>query len=169
MLAGSANEFNAGGEEINPLGPNFKAFLRKIDELLSSLDGQPSAFLCNTKMKIILNAVAREAGMYQLTKDNFGYPIDTYAGIPIIDLGAKAGTNDSVVGYTFGGSASDLYAVRLADDGVHAITRKGAPLISVYAPNFNTADEVVKGGVEMVAAVAMKSTKSAAVLRNIGV
>ena len=35
--------------------------------------------------------------MYQVTKDNWGNQVESYGGIPFVDLKTKPGTNDEVV------------------------------------------------------------------------
>lgn len=168
-----------GSTELSPATPidlstsaaittNYQAFLDLLDEFLMGLDGTPSAIMGNTQMIGKLRAIARRAGAYQVTKDSFGYNVEQYNGIPLVDLGAKAGSNSPVVATAAG--ITSLYVARLGYDGVHAITPAGMPLVEAYFPNFEgTAEEVIRGGVEMVAALAIKSRKSAGVIRNIKV
>jgi hypothetical protein len=150
---------------------NYKAFLDVLDEFLMGLDGRPSAIMGNTKLIARIRGIARRAGAYSETKDDFGRNISAYDGIPLVDLGAKAGTNDSVVPILTDTSAgqTSLYAVRLGLDGFHGISMAGQPPVRTWLPDYTTAGAVKKGEVEMVAAVALKATKSAAVLRKIKV
>ncbi|MDY6084631.1 MAG: PBSX family phage terminase large subunit [Dialister sp.] len=60
-------------------------------------------------------------------------------------------------------------AVRFGLDGFHAVSMAGVPPVQIWLPDFNTAGAVKPGEVEMVAAVALKATKAAAVLRDIKV
>ena len=62
---------------------------------------------------------------------------------------------------------TDIYIVRLGLDGFHAITPQGGVGINTILPDFSQAGAVKKGEVEMVAAVALKSTKAGAVLRGV--
>lgn len=63
---------------------------------------------------------------------------------------------------------TDIYAVKYSvDDGFCGVTITGDKAIDVYLPDFTTPGAVKTGEVEMVAAVALKSSKSAGVLRNI--
>ncbi|MEG1502528.1 MAG: hypothetical protein RR370_03965, partial [Synergistaceae bacterium] len=64
---------------------------------------------------------------------------------------------------------TSLYAVCLGMDHIHAISMAGVPPIQSWLPKFDIAGAVKKGEVEMVSAVAIKQTKSAAVLRKIKV
>jgi hypothetical protein len=147
---------------------NHVEFLDLLDEFLLGLDGTPDAILTNGKGVAKLRAIARRAGMYQVTKDNWGHQIEMYGSIPFIDLGAKAGSNDPIVGIDGEGKTS-LYAVRFGLDAFHAISMAGQPPVKIWMPDFSTAGAVKKGEVEMVAGCALKTTKSCGVLRNIKV
>ena len=146
---------------------NYMQFLDELDEFMSCLNGRPDALLMNSKMAAKLRAVARRAGMYQVTKDTWGNQVESYGAIPFVDLGAKAGTNDDVVATKTG--KSDIYAVRFGLDGFHGISLAGQAPIKMWLPDFSTAGAVKKGEVEMVAAVALKDTRAAGVLRGIKV
>lgn len=147
---------------------NWREFLDQFDEFLMNLDGTPSAIMGNTKMIARIRAIARRAGAYTETKDDFGRQINMYDGIPLIDLGAKPGSNDPVVPIAQDGTTS-LYVVRLGLDGFHAVSMAGQPPVRTWMPDFTTAGAVKRGEVEMVAAVALKATKAAGVFRDIKV
>lgn len=146
---------------------NATAFVDAVDEWLATMDGV-SAILCNAKMLAKFRAVARRMGMYQVTKNDFGQKVEHYGDIPLVDLGAKAGTNDPIVGINGSGETS-LYAVRFGIDGFHAISMAGQPPVKIWLPDFSTAGAVKKGEVEMVAGCALKSTKAAGAFRKIKV
>ena len=146
---------------------NYMAFLDEFDEFLSNLNGTPDALLMNSKMAAKMRAVARRAGMYQTTQDAYGRTVEQYGGIPFVDLGAKPGSNDPIIGITAG--KTDIYAVRFGLDAFHAISMAGQPPVRMWLPDFTTAGAVKKGEVEMVAAVALKTSKSCGVLRNVKV
>ena len=111
--------------------------------------------------------------MYQVTKDNFGQQVESYGGVPFVDLGSKPGTNDPVVPISNKGDGSQgttsLYAVRFGLDGFHAVTVAGNEFIKTWLPDFTTAGAVKDGEVEAIAAVALKATKAAGVMRKIKV
>lgn len=153
------------------LDTNYKAFLDILDEFLMGLDGTPSFIGGNLKLIAKLRACARRAGMYQTTKNDFGVQVESYNNIPWIDLGAKPGTNSPVVPILTDASAgfTSLYAVRLGLDGFHGVSMAGQPPVKTWLPNFADAGAVKKGEVEMVAAVALKATKAAGVMRKIKV
>lgn len=148
---------------------NYMVFLDTLDEFLAELNGTPDALLMNTKMAAKMRAVARRAGMYQTTQDNYGRTVEQYGSIPFIDLGAKPGSNDPIIGINAGNKTTSIYAVRFGLDAFHAISMAGQPPVRMWMPDFTTAGAVKKGEIEMVAAVALKATKSCGVLRNIKV
>lgn len=184
-LVGSSTEFNVSNyidlSTSNAVDTNYKVFLDMLDEFLSELDGKPSMLMGNSKLIAKIKAVARRAGYLTQSEDAFGRKVDTYDGISLIDLGyyvddtgatipvvpivdtrAPNGTN-VVTGLT------DLYAIRLGLDGFHGVTVTGNKIIKTYLPDFNQPGAVKKGEVEMIAAVALKATRAAGVLRNIKV
>ena len=171
-IAGSDTEYNAAGTAFDlstseKVTANHVAFLDALDEWLMTMDGV-DALMGNTKMIAKLRAVARRAGMYQTTKDSWGNQVEYYGNIPLVDLGAKPGSNDPIVAISEAGETS-LYAVRFGMDGFHAISMAGQPPVKIWLPDFSTAGAVKKGEVEMVAGCALKSTKAAGAFRKIKV
>lgn len=148
---------------------NWQEFLDILDEFLLGLDGTPSFIGGNTKMIAKLRAIARRAGMYQITKNNFGQQIEQYGNIPLVDFGTKAGSNNPVVPIDSITGETSLYVARLGLDGFHAVSMAGVPPVQSWLPDFKTAGAVKTGEVEMVAAVALKATKAAGVFRKIKV
>ena len=145
---------------------NYKKFVDQIDEWLGTMEGV-DAILCNAKMVAKFRAIARRMGMYQMTKNDFGQKVEWYGDIPFVDLGAKAGSNDPIVGIS-GGNTS-IYAVKFGLDGFHAISMAGQAPVKTWLPDFSTSGAVKKGEVEMVAGCALKSTKAAGAFRDIKV
>ena len=139
-----------------------------LDEFLTGLDGAPSFIGGNTKLIAKIRACARRAGMYQVTKNDFGSQVESYGNIPLVDFGTKAGSNDNVVGIDTNGLTS-LYAGRLALDGIHGISMAGVAPVQTWLPDIKTAGAVKKGEVEKVAAIALKASKAAGVFRKIKV
>ncbi len=172
-LKGSDTEFNKEGSldlsSTEQITANYVSFLDNLDEFLTLLDGRPTALLGNTKLMAKIRACARRSSSYTETKDSFGRQVVTYDGIPLVDLGAKPGTNDPIVPIDSTAGTTSLYAVRLGLDGLHGISMAGQAPVRAWLPDFTTAGAVKKGEVEMVAAIALKATKAAAVMRNIKV
>lgn len=148
---------------------NYSVFLDILDEFLMGLDGTPSFIGGNTKLIAKIRAVARRAGMYMTKQNEFGQQVEYYGIIPLVDLGEKPGSNEPVVAINQATGTTSLYAARLGLDGFHGISMADAPPVQSWLPDFKTAGAVKKGEVEMVAAVALKTTKAAGVLRNIKV
>lgn len=170
-LTGSSTEYKPGVIDLSTsaaVTENYVQFLDELDEFLMGLDGTPSAIMGNTKLIAKLRAAARRSSMYTTTKNEFGEQVESYGVIPFVDLGAKAGSNNPIVG-TNGNGETSLYAVRLGLDGFHGVSMAGHPPVRTWLPDFSTAGAVKKGEVEMVSAVALKATKAAGVMRGIKV
>jgi len=140
-----------------------------MDAFLATLDGTASMLLMNTQMLIKLRSIARRAGYYERSTDDFGRTVETYAGIPMVDMGKYFdGENTLDVIPTEGGKTA-IYAVCLGLDGFHGISPQGNGVIVSYLPDLNEPGAVKTGEVELVAGVALKNTLKAAVLRDIAI
>lgn len=164
------------------LDSNYKTFLDSLDDFLSELNGQPSFLMGNNKLITKIKAVARRAGYLTQSEDAFGKKVDSYNGIPLLDLGFYTDINGGVVRErpvvnietrTVSSSSisglTDLYAPVLGIQGFHGVSLKGGKIINTYLPDAKGPGAVKDGEVEMVAAVALKATRAAGVLRNIKV
>ena len=148
---------------------NYNAFLDEMDALVSAVDGAPTFLLMNGAMLIKLRSIARRAGYYERTKDDFGRVVETYAGVPMIDLGKYYdGTSSKDVVETADGKTA-IYAVSLGLDGFHGISPTGTGVISSYMPDLSAPGAVKTGEVELVAGVVLKNTLKAAVLKDIAI
>lgn len=183
-LVGSSTEYNPSDvidlSTSALVDTNYKVFLDMLDEFLMGLDGGPSFIGGNTKLIAKIRACARRSGAYQTTRNDFGSQIESYNNIPLVDFGAKAGTNNPIVtvqapkladGTTVNPNAgqTSLYVARLGMDGFHGISMVGQAPIKTWLPDFSTSGAVKTGEVEMVAAVALEATKAAGVMRKIKV
>ena len=171
-LTGSSTEFNTGTaidlSTSATVDSNYKTFLDKLDEFILSLDGTPSALLGNTALIAKIRACARRANSCcSESVDDFGRPVLTYNGIPLVDLGYKSGTTTPVAPVASG--ATNLYAVRFGTDAFHAVTLAEQSPVKIYLPDFSVSGAVKKGEIEIVTAVALKNTTSAGVFRKIKV
>jgi hypothetical protein len=171
MLSGTENELTSQVSLTNSaeLDENYNAFLDEMDSFLSCLDGSASMLLMNRQMLIKLRSIARRAGYYERTKDDFGRVVETYAGIPMVDMGKYYdGVTTKDVVETAGGKTA-IYAVSMGLDGFHGISPMGDGVINCYMPDLNAPGAVKTGEVELVAGVALKNTLKAAVLKDIAV
>ena len=161
------------------LDENYVEFLDELDNFLAELDGKPTFLMGNSKLMTKIKAVARRAGYLTASEDAFGRKVSAYDGIPLLDLdyyvnesGITVPTvaiEERTVGETPTTGLTDLYAVRLGLDGFHGATITGNNVINTYLPDLQAPGAVKTGEVEMVAAVALKATRAAGVLRNIKV
>lgn len=175
-LTGSSTEWNSDSDgtvdfsSAANIEKNAPAFLLSLNKCLKKLDGAPTAIMGNGDLIAALEYAAKTTGRYYETKDEWGMPVSTYNGIPLIDLGAKAGSSADIVGTAATGDnagCTSLYVARFGLDGFHGVSLSGTSPIKAWLPDFKTAGAVKKGEVEMIAAVALKSTKAAGVYRNI--
>ena len=172
-ITGSSTEMKPGApidlSTSELMDTNGAAFLDLLDEFASMTADKPSAWFCNSKLLTKIKSVARRAGYLTHSEDAFGRTIDGYDGIPLIDLGDKPATTDSIIGIDGGKGTTSLYSVCLGMDHIHGVSISGQAPLNIILPNFKDAGAVKRGEVEMIAAIAMKQTRSAAVLRDIKV
>ena len=171
LLSGTANEITSkvSLKTSDELDENYNAFLDEMDSFISTLDGTPSMLLMNRAMLVKLRSIARRAGYYERSQDDFGRTVETYAGVPMVDMGQYYnGTAIEDVVATEGGKTA-IYAVSLGLDGFHGISPLGDGVINSYLPDLNAPGAVKTGEVELVAGVALKNTLKAAVLRDIAI
>lgn len=172
LLAGTENEITStiSLTSSDELDENYNAFLDEMDSFLSCVDGTPSMLLMNRQMLVKLRSIARRAGYYERTKDDFGRVVETYAGIPMVDMGKYFdGTATKDVVETDDSGKTAIYAVCLGLDGFHGISPIGDGVITSYMPDLTAPGAVKTGEVELVAGVALKNTLKAAVLKGIAV
>ena len=171
LLAGSANELvsEVSLTTSSELDENYNAFLDEMDAFLATLDGSADLLLMNTQMLIKLRSIARRAGYYERSQDDFGRTVETYAGIPMVDMGKFFDGEASTDVIPTEGGKTAIYAVCLGLDGFHGISPMGTGVISSYLPDLAAPGAVKTGEVELVAGVALKNTLKAAVLKDIAV
>ena len=171
LLSGTANEITSKVSltTSDELDENYNAFLDEMDSFISTLDGTPSMLLMNRAMLVKLRSIARRAGYYERSQDDFGRTVETYAGVPMVDMGQyfNGETIADVVATENGKTA--IYAVSLGLDGFHGISPMGDGVIQSYMPDLNTPGAVKTGEVELVAGVVLKNTLKAAVLKDIAI
>jgi hypothetical protein len=167
-LTGSTTELTPTGTPWQGAVTEDDAFaiMDEIDTLLAALDGPADAIIANKLAIAKVRSAARRAGYFTRSEDAFGRGVDNYNTIALIDPGEKAGSTTAVIPVS-GAGLTDIYAVRFGLDGVHGVSLAGQPPVRQWLPDFTTAGAVKTGEVEMVAAIALKATKAAAVLRDV--
>lgn len=189
FLVGQTTEFNTDGiidlSTMAKLKENADIFYEQLLMLINRTGA--NALFVNDSMKTKIQTVARVLGYKTESEEAFGRVVTTIGENkvrlidlknvvevtdeadnkvatekPIIDIKTRTVTESETTGLT------DIYAVKFSvQDGFHGVTLTGNSGISKYLPDFNTPGAVKYGEVEMVACVALKSTKSAGVLRNV--
>ena len=175
LLSGSSTEYTATADLSTSANvtANYNQFLDELDEFISGLDGMPDMLLMNRKMLSKLRGIARRAGYYESTKDDFGRVVETYNGIALMDAGEYYDGSKTVdiVADTAAGSdtfgTSDIYAVKFGLDAFHGISPTGTKVITSYMPDLTLPGAVKKGEVELVAGVALKNTLKAGHMKGI--
>lgn len=192
MLVGTENEMNTDSSidlsTTEKLKENAMAFYEMLTNLIDSSNAD--AIMCNKDMKTKIQTVAMVLGYKTESEEAFGRKITKIGSTRIIDLKNKyevTGEGDDAVATktpiipanisrTFGEGAAaktvngltDIYAVHFdEDEGFTGCSVRGDKVISKYLPDFSTPGAVKTGEVEMVAAVCLKNTQNAGVLRNI--
>lgn len=146
---------------------NWKVFLDNLRKLRALMDGAPSLYLMNSDMFATFQSVMDRAGINLASKQNFGDEALQWGSSIVMALGDKPGTSNPIIATANG--ITSIYAVRLGLDGVHGASPEGSKLVNTYLPDMRAPGAVKTGEVEMVAAMALKATRSAAVLRNIDI
>lgn len=171
MVTGSSTEVDGASIDLSTaanITTNYHAFLDLLGELISKLDGTPSALFMPAKMKLIMESIGRRVTGYQTTNNEFGVPISTYNGIPLIDLGAKPASTSDIIPTAVG--LTSIYAVRFGEDGVHGLLPSNkAQALNVIIPDMKSAGAVKTGEVELITAIAMETSRCAAKLKSIKV
>ena len=176
-LTGSDTEFTSAVDLSTSamMDSNYNAFLDELDSFLGELDGTPDMLLMNNKMLTKLRSIARRAGYWAHVRDEFGRVVDTYNGIPMLDLGkyyngsATVDVVDTSAPSTTAFGMTSIYAVCLGLDAFHGITVTGDNIVHTYLPDLTAPGAVKTGEVEMIAGVVLKNTRKAGVLKGIAV
>lgn len=144
---------------------NWKVLLDSMRRLRAKLDGAPSIWLMNTEMFGVFQSVMDRAGINLASKENYGDEVAQWGPALVMALGDKPGTASPIIPVEGGKTA--IYVARLAIDGVHGVSPDGTGGIRAYLPDMTTPGAVKTGEVEMVAAMALKATRAAGVLRGV--
>lgn len=146
---------------------NWKKFLYEMRQVLKLLDGSPSIMGVNRDMFAVFQTIADFSTQFTQTKTELGTEIVKYGNATIMDMGDKPGSSTPIIETDGTAGTTDIYVVRIGLDGVHGVTPDGQKEPKIYIPNLMLPGAVKTGEVEMVAAMAIKATRSAAVLRGV--
>ena len=175
LLDGSSNEFSTDIDlsDASKLDSNSNAFVDQLDQLVHAVDGNVTMLMMNGDMLLKVRAAVRRAGYYERTKNDFGQTVETFAGIPLLDMGKyyNGSASVDVIGTstpsTGAAGTTSIYAVSIGLDGFHGISPTGNSVISSYMPDMTAPGAVKKGEVELVAGIVLKNTLKAAALNGI--
>ena len=169
LLSGTSNEFTSTvnvGSEAN-MTANGQALLDDVDALIASIDGNCDMLMMNKAMLLKLRSVARRLGYWDHERDEFGRVVETFADIPMVDLGKYYNGSSSVDVIDTTSKKTAICAVSLGLDGFHGISPAGGSMINTYLPDLDEPGAVKTGEVELVAGVVLKNTLKAGVLKGI--
>ncbi|MCO1575022.1 hypothetical protein M8C13_04515 [Crossiella sp. SN42] len=125
------------------------------------------AILGNTASITAFESLAQWGSMFTESKDDLGRQVKKYGDWVLVDLGDRVDGATPIIPIS-GGGTTDLYAVTFGIDAFHGASVAGVPLVQSWLPDFSVAGAVKSGEVEMgPIAMALKNTKSAAVLRGV--
>ena len=148
---------------------NWQAFLYELRQTIALTDGAPTILAVNRPLFAVFQSIADLSTQFTQTRNELGAEVVKYGVTTIMEMGDKPGTSDPIIPISSSDGTTSLYMMRLGLDGVHAVTPDGMTAPKIYLPNMTDPGAVKTGEVEMVAAAVLKSTRSAAVLRNIKV
>ena len=140
---------------------NWKMFLDYLRKLKARLDGAPGVMMMNREMFAVFQSVMDRAGINLASKANYGDEAVQWGSAVVAAMGDKPGTSDPIIADT------SIYMARLGLDGLHAVSPEGNKIVKTYLPNMTQPGAVKLGEVEMVAAMVLKATRAAGVLRNV--
>jgi len=119
----------------NGLGPvaGGQAFFDALDDLMARVPSGVDALYMNAAIQAKVRSSARRLGAWQQSRNEFGVPIDTYNGVPLLVIGTNAAGTEILpqteTQGTASGITSSIYAVSWsdgpADAGVGGLTNGG--------------------------------------------
>lgn len=173
-LTGSSTEYTPaaviGLDSAANIYANWQAFMYALRQARALMNGAPGLYLMNDEMFAVFQSVADFAGVTLLALDRFGGEVLQWGNSLLVSMGDKPGTSDPIIPISTATATSgqtSIYMVRTGLDGVHGVSPDGNVLVETYLPDLLAPGAVKLGEVEMVAAVAIKATRAAGVIRGI--
>lgn len=108
-----------------------QGFMDLLDELQALVRGGANAFLMNATMRNSIRSVARREGFHQADRNDFGQVVETYNGVPLIDVGAKADGTQIILNTEPNGAGTpvnettSIYAVNFSTNDLCGLTNGG--------------------------------------------
>ena len=164
--------FATNGQTVGPTATDAQRheFLDALDDLISRVPGVDALYM-NATILARFRSLARRLTIGNSTADGLGRLVDTYNGIPLLDIGNKGDGSPIIPQTEVQGSsslASSIYAVNFAsalgDQGVVGLTNGGVQVMDLgqleTKPVFRTRIEWFTG-------LALFGPKPAAVLKGV--
>lgn len=172
IISGTTSEFVPATaialDSADNIKANYNTFLYELRKAQGSMDGAANIILVNSDMYNVFQTLSDIIPNIKFERNELGDEIVRYGSAQIVKMGDKAGTSTPIIANEADGTTS-IYLIRTGLDGVHGVSPEGNKVIKAYAPNMQAAGAVKTGEVEFVGALAVKSTKAVAALRNIKV
>lgn len=125
------------GAVINTDSTTRQAFFDRLDELIAAVPNV-DAFVTNASILSKFRSAARRETMATSTVDSLGRTVDTYNGLPVIDIGNKADGTPIIPQTETQGTSTDagsIYAVHFGagapDQGVVGLTNGGVQVMDL--------------------------------------
>lgn len=124
--------------KVKASAANEKTFLDALHQAMKYVDGA-THILCNENTWIQFSSVLRDLGLVYNTVNMYDKNWNTFAGVPLIDVGLKADKSTEIISSTEdpgdgGNDSTSIYVVRMdGDDGLRGIQLNGMGL-NVYDP-----------------------------------
>jgi len=173
-LTGSSTEYTPAAaidlDSAADIATNWQAFMYALRQARALMNGAPSLYLMNDGMFAVFQSVADFAGVTLLALDRFGGEVLQWGNSLLVSMGDKPGTSNPIIPISTATGTSgetSIYMVRTGLDAVHGVSPDGNVLVETFLPDLKAPGAVKLGEVEMVAAVAIKATRSAGVIRKI--
>ena len=172
-LAGTDTEITSTADLSTVSATTALTMIEELNAAILACKRKPSVIIANSKTIIKLKSAAAVSGYLTRNEDSFGRQVEGFDGIPFVDAGRyynDALGRDVDIIETGGDGKTDIYLVCLAQDAFHGVSPAGGKIISSKLPDFSgSSDAIVYGFVELIASVALKDTRGAAVIRNVKV
>jgi len=168
-IAGSSTEMVLPTVDLSTsasIDSNWKVFMDGLRRLAARLDGSTTMICVNRDMYSVFQSIADRATSFTLVRSDVGKETLAWNSIPIVVLGDKPASSNPIIPVNATTGVTSLYMVRIGLDGVHAVSPQGGRVIRTWLPDYTNVNAVQLGGTEMVAAMALKATRAAGVLRG---
>lgn len=108
-----------GAPVLGASDSDIHAFLDKLDEMIAAVDGDVAALYMRKAIRQRLSSAARRLGFWDQARDEFGRLVQSYNGIPMLDIGKKADGTEIIPQNEVQGTstaATSIYAVAFSED-----------------------------------------------------